>query len=400
MKKSILFFACSLFAFFFISCGNDDDQYIDPRGNDYAGAQTCVACHPSISHHAMQTDHFKATAPATIGNVLGTFGPKEVFEYDQNTKVVMEQRKETFYQVLYKNGKEVKAYPFDIVFGNKNAQTFVYWKDNNTYELPISYYRSVHNWATSPGFSAVTPNFDRKVEKDCYACHSSNISSQNLNHSSDKNNFLSMEVEDFMNKETIIYGIDCERCHGPAKSHVAEHRKDPNLKTAKNMVAFSGLSNQHKLEACSICHSGNDGLKLKSRFDFKPGDNISDYFRNAPTNSDQTDHDVHGNQMALLIQSKCFTKSSTLNCITCHNPHEEKKQNLAGFSKLCVSCHAVTKHSSNTNLTINTKSLKENCIACHMPKQDSKGILFQLSKNKSLSNYKLRTHKIAVYPVQ
>ena len=399
MKKTILFLTYSLLALFIISCANEDDQYFDPRGTDYAGAESCIQCHQSISNHTMQTAHFKATAPATIENVLGNFGPNSVFVYDKNTKIIMEKRDDSLYQVLYKNGKEIKAYPFDIVFGNKNAQTSVYWHNNNTYELPVSYYKSVDNWATSPGFSAETPDFSRKIEKDCYACHSSNISSRNLNQSSDNSNFLSMDVEDMMDKKTIVYGIDCERCHGPAKSHVEEHRKDPNLKTAKNIVVFSELNNQQKMDACSICHSGNDGLKMKSRFDFKPGDNISDFFRNAPTNNDQTDYDVHGNQLALLMQSKCFTKSTTLNCITCHNPHEEKTQNLVNYSKICVSCHAVTKHSATTTQLMNTNNLfKANCIECHMPKQSSKAINFQLSKSKSLSNYKLRTHKIAVYP--
>lgn len=400
MERPKIFFICSLLALFFFSCANKDDQYIDPRGTDYAGAATCVQCHQTIAHHALQTAHFKATAPATIENILGDFGPNAVFMYGQNTKLVMEKRNDSLYQVLYKNGKEVKAYSFDIVFGGKNAQTSVYWHNNNTYELPISYYKSVHNWATSPGFSADMPYFDRKIEKDCYACHSSNISSRNLNQNSEKTNFLSMDVEDVMNKKTIIYGIDCERCHGPAKKHVEEHLKFPNLKTAKNMVAFSGLTNQQKLDACSICHSGNDGLKMKSRFEFKPGNNLTDFYRNAPSSNGQSNYDVHGNQLGLLTQSKCFTGSTTLNCITCHNPHEDKTQNLASFSKICVSCHATIQHSPNTTQSITANSLKDNCIDCHMPKQSSRAIVFQLSKSKTLSDYKLRTHRIAVYPAE
>jgi hypothetical protein len=64
----------------------------------------------------------------------------------------MEKRNDSLYQVLYKNGKEVEAHRFEIVFGIKHAQTSVYWRDRNTYELPVSYYNSINNWATSPDF--------------------------------------------------------------------------------------------------------------------------------------------------------------------------------------------------------------------------------------------------------
>lgn len=394
MKKPMRFIFSSLMTIIFISCANEDEQYFDPRGSDYAGAATCVQCHQSISNHATETAHYKATAPATIKNILGNFGLNAVFEYDQNTKVVMEKRNDSLYQVLYKNGKEVKAYPFDIVFGIKHAQTSVYWHNNNTYELPVSYFKSVNSWATSPGFSAKVPDFNRKIEKDCYACHSSNISSRNVNHDSDKTNFLLMEVEDMMDKRTMIYGIDCERCHGPAKSHIEAHRKEPNLKEAKNIVPFKTLSNQQKLDACAICHSGNDGLKMKSRFDFKPGNILTDFYRSTPSSSGNNNYDVHGNQAGLLTQSKCFTESSTLNCVSCHNQHEAKTQTLADFSKVCVSCHSVVQHTSGT------AQLKENCIECHMPKQTSGAINFQLSKSEMFSAYQLRTHKIAVYPNQ
>ncbi|MFD1601234.1 cytochrome c3 family protein [Flavobacterium artemisiae] len=398
MKKAVFLLVLPFLAICFASCNNKSEEYIDPRGTDYAGSESCIQCHKIESEMALKSSHFKATAPAILGNVAGDFDSKNhTFIYDKDTKLVMEKDGDSLYQVLYKNGKETARYKFEIVFGSKHAQTSVYWKDGNTYELPISFYHSANNWATSPGFPADKPYFDRMVLKDCYACHSSNISSRTVDQSSADKNFMSMEVVDVINKKTIVYGIDCERCHGPAKKHVDFHLKNPNVKTANSIVSFKSLDRQQRLDACALCHAGNDGMKLKSRFDFKPGDHLSDFYRETKSINDTAQFDVHGNQFRLMAQSKCFIKSEKMDCITCHNPHENASKNMASYSKICMSCHQTTKHTDKTLKSVSGR-LADNCAECHMPKRPSNSISFQLSNNKQLSNYILRTHKIGIYP--
>ncbi len=387
MKKILPLFYTIFLALFF-GC-NKHEEYVDLRGTDYSGSQSCITCHQTVHQSALQTAHYKATAPASVENGLGNFTDgQNVFQYDATTQLKMEKRHDSLYQVLYKNGKEVAAYKFDIVFGGQNAQTAVYWRGNDTYELPISYYKSVDKWGTSPGFSASQPYFERRIVQDCYACHSSNI-----NKVADKNHPSYMAVDDVMRKEHIIHGIDCERCHGPAKKHVDYHLKFPNIKAAHGIVNFNSLTNQQKLDACAICHSGSAGLKIKSRFEFKMGNNLLDFYRTPPT----TSNDVHGNQAGLLSQSKCFTKSGTLNCITCHSPHENATKNLASYSKICISCHTVQKHNTITVKAIAQQQIKGNCIDCHMPNQASNAIDFKVSHDASTSSYNLRTHRIALY---
>lgn len=399
MIKSGIFFLFILVSLLFASCGNSDRDYIDPRGTDYAGAASCVQCHKAAYESHLKTSHFKATAPASAANLLGNFSPgHNEFEYDPHTKLVMEKRGDSLCQVLYKDGKEVHAFAFDIVFGATHAQTSVYWHDNNTFELPVSYYKSLDDWATSPHFSSTVPNFSRKVTKDCFACHSSNASSRVVTASSANNNTLSMDMEDVIDKKTIVYGIDCERCHGPAKKHVDHHLKFPDEKTPHDMVSFKSMDNQQKLDACSVCHSGDgSGFKIKSRFQFRPGDRLSEFYR-SPIGDNEID--VHGNQNGLLAKSKCFTQSQTMNCITCHNAHENASTDLAAYSKVCLSCHNLVSHSTNTTKILPESLLKQNCIDCHMPKQTSKAISFQRAKSAEFSSYTLRTHTIAVYPAK
>jgi hypothetical protein len=54
-------------------------------------------------------------------------------------------------------------------------------------------------------------------------------------------------------------------------------------------------------------------MKMKSRFDFKPGDNLSDFYRETRSVTDTAKFDVHGNQFRLMAQSKCFMKNGLYN---------------------------------------------------------------------------------------
>ncbi|AWI25620.1 hypothetical protein [Flavobacterium pallidum] len=392
MKKILLLFILSSALF---SCVDKDAEYFDPRGTDYAGSQSCIQCHKATYESELAHAHYSATAPGTPENVLGNFSEgHNAFAYENGAKIVMEKRGDSIYHVLYKDGKEQKAFNVGIVFGSRNAQTSVYWENHNTYELPVSYYTSARNWGTSPGFSSTEPLFSRKVIKDCYACHSSNASSNVMKVSSEKTNFMTVDVEDIIDPKTIVFGIDCERCHGPAKKHVTHHLKFPEEKAAFAMVKYASLNNQQKLDACAICHSGVSGIKVKSIFTFKPGDQFSDYWLKPQSGH----YDVHGNQYGLLSQSQCFIKSDNLNCVSCHKPHDGKKQNPEYFTPVCVDCHKTMSHTPATSKNISLKHLEKNCVDCHMPKQASGAIIFQQYKNSEFSKYLLHTHKIGVYP--
>lgn len=381
--------------FLLSNCGNKDSDYIDPRGNAYAGSVSCMECHPKIYEEALNSSHYKASAPASLKNVLRNFNANQnTYFYDKDTKVVIETRKGELFQVYYKNGKEIKAYRFDIVMGAKNAQTSMFWNEDSAYELPLSYYKSLHNWGTSPGYPANQPQFDGSVSTNCFECHSSHLELQKGDDYSDGYFGTEIAVEK-MKKESLVYGIDCERCHGPAMDHVKYHQKNPELKLAKYIVTNKSLSNQQKLDRCVICH--NKGEKTQSRFKFLPGNLITNFYAASPPNP-QDNLDVHGNQYGLLSQSKCFLESKTMDCISCHNPHKEETNNLLYYSQKCMSCHSEAKNNFCTTPISAGISLKENCIDCHMPKKSSGVIGFYLSGKSEMFPYLLRTHNIGIYP--
>lgn len=392
IKKSfILIFTVGGLIIFLSECINTGIKSNDQRGNVYAGSASCRQCHQSIYDSYVATSHYNTTRPSSAKNVLGSFDHgHNTFAYNSETKVVMERRDSGLYQVLYVSGKEQEAHRFDITFGIRHAQTSLYWKGNKTFELPVSFYTSANTWATSPGYSATEVNFKRFVGVNCYECHSSYIKS--------KSKMSSNGVEEDLDRKTLVMGIDCERCHGPALNHVNYHRAYPHIKEAKYIVTSQTLSRQQRLDACAVCHSGNDKQKETSTFLFKIGDTLSNFFSPYGVHKDSNyDFDVHGNQYGLLSESKCFLRSRTLECSTCHDPHTNVSTDLTVYSQKCQSCHSNPDHSSLKMDAAMISTMKNNCIDCHMPEQPSRAISFQLAGSNSTSAYLLRTHKIAIY---
>src|SRR5688572_19285784 len=140
-RKLLVLFIFGCFIFLLSRCMNNIESSKDPRGKMYAGATTCVQCHKEISDSFRETAHSLATAPASHKYFLGTFeNGKNTFRFDSARKVVVEKRGSAFYQVLYENEIEKAAFHIDIIFGARNAQTFVYWNKDQTFELPVSWY--------------------------------------------------------------------------------------------------------------------------------------------------------------------------------------------------------------------------------------------------------------------
>jgi len=360
----------------------------DLRGPGYAGSTTCQSCHQQVYDHYKNTAHSKATSEANHQNIKASFEPgHNIYSYDVNTKLEMQKRDSCYFFQVYNYGKQTEEYRIDLIFGWKNAQTYMYAKNDHTYELPLSYYHSVNKWGTSPGFPTVQPYFARMVGRDCYECHSSYLD--------EKTTSVISSQEKFDVKKMIL-GIDCERCHGPAMQHVTYHLDNPADKKAKYIVLVNKLSRAQKIDACAICHSGNDRAKIESRFYFRMGDTLDKFFMRKHYSENES-LDVHGNQHGLLSQSKCFTRSANMTCMTCHNAHQDANADLSVYSQTCIKCHKETHVAECPKKAGIGEAIGKNCIDCHMPKQASGAISFRLQDSSKFSSYVLRSHRIMIY---
>jgi hypothetical protein len=203
------------------------------------------------------------------------------------------------------------------------------------------------------------------------------------------------KVETF-EKGKIIYGVDCERCHGPAAEHVAYQEANPKDKEAKFITALRSLNRQQSVELCAICHSGTKNMQ-KPAFSFQPGQVRDDYFFPDYGGPAVENLDVHGNQYALMKASRCFTQNQTLTCGSCHSPHQKERENLSAFSQRCITCHQQATHSFMAEEKVPSATVTANCIDCHMPLKAS-GVITLLTDQKTAARPDfIRTHLIKIY---
>ncbi|HTD98989.1 MAG TPA: cytochrome c3 family protein [Mucilaginibacter sp.] len=363
----------------------------DKRGNAYAGSAACVSCHKGLYDSYLHTAHFKASRPASESTIDGSFakGANE-FNFGDHMKVVMSKTDSGYYQTSYINGKKDQSQRFDISFGGVKGQSYAYWLGNELFQLPISYVNNSDKWVNSPGYEPNRIAFERVIGTRCMDCHASYA----------KEVPPELPIYDDaigFEKKSLIYSVDCERCHGPAAQHVKFQQDNPGIKKAKYITSYQSLTRYEKINMCAICHSGASTHMLKPTFSFKPGDTISHYM--VPVSNVKPDYnhiDVHGDQKDLLISSKCFI-SSSMDCSTCHNTHVNEKNNLALYTNRCIACHtsSAADHKAN-KLTepLSAGVLKNNCLSCHMPTLPSKAIV------AGDSAAMVRTHHIAIYPEQ
>jgi hypothetical protein len=374
---------------FFAQCMNPDKAPATEK--TYAGAATCRQCHAVIVDTYLENPHQQTSGPVKDDKIIsGPMPYSSVYTFDNHLKLIVEKRDGKMFQVVYDDGKERLSRPFDIKIGSgEKAHTYGYWQGNQLRQLPLSYFRTIRSWANSPGYPANKVYLDRPIGARCLECHSSFVDVKSVADGP-------LKVKEELKQTSLIYGIDCERCHGPAGKHVEFHLEHPREKTAKYIAIYKMLSRQQKTDACAVCHSGTDTEVQKSTFSFKPGDDLKDYYFRAYGAVAKKSPDVHGNQTNMLAESKCFIKSKTMACSSCHRTHENLKGNLTAYSQRCISCHATPtiKHSPTT---LANALVKTNCIDCHMPEQASNLISFQLAGKAKTSRYFLRTHKIAVY---
>jgi len=384
MKKILVIISVLLCIFFLSNCISNDEQP-DLRGMLYAGSQACRKCHQQLYDNFIQTAHFNTTSNTLPAAVQADFADgKNVFKFNDSVSVVMEKNDGKFYQSYRRGGKKLFSHPFDIVVGSgRKAQTYLYYNDEKKLsQLPISYFMTEHAWANSPGFPDNDAKFDRNIPSYCLGCHSSYVQV--------KQTYQGVAMQEEFEKGKIVYGIDCERCHGPALAHVEYFTNHPDAKENKFMASIRNLDRVQKIDQCALCHSGFRNVQ-QSLFNFKPGDKLHDFYAPEYGRLDSAKLDVHGNQTQLMMASKCFQQSNSLTCNSCHNVHVKEREDLAVFSQRCMNCHQQVKHSFAAN------DIQNNCIDCHMPLKPSSVITMLTNQKRSAVPDSIRTHLVAVY---
>jgi hypothetical protein len=402
-KRSLLvIFLIVSCIFVLIQCINDGDKKNEQVAKNtsttderkvnfkqFAGAATCITCHKNIYESFVHTSHFLTSQSASKKYIKGSFEKgKNIFPFNDHLYVSMEERDSGLYQVAWLKGEEKVARRFDIVTGSgAKGQTYLSWRKDHLFQLPISFFTAANKWANSPGYDPEKVIYNRPVTSRCLECHSTYF------------NVISppgKEPEEY-DPNQILFGVECEKCQGPGAKHVEYETKNPKDPIGKFIINPSKFSRQQNLDLCGLCHGGRL-QKTKPSFEFTAGDTLSDYFVPSTAGPSTKEIDVHGNQLGLLKESKCFQMSTTMTCITCHNTHENERGKVEIFSQRCMACHN-KEHSTFCKIDPSSvSSITSNCIDCHMPKQASLSVALLLPGNIEPTAALIHTHLIKVYP--
>ncbi len=358
---------------------------------EFVGDAACVGCHQAQSETYVHTAHHLTSQMPTKSTVLGNFEPGKndlVIVPEGNAAGLpglqfrMERKGGLFAETAASGDGDdavTQTETIGVVTGSgKRGQTFLYWRGDGLFELPVSYWTDGKRWINSPGYQNGTADFSRPVTAACMECHSTYL--QTVSGNADGNRFR---------KETLEVGISCERCHGAAAAHVARYRSGGPAE-ADRIVNPAKLSRQRQVELCAYCHSGIQREALAPAFSYVAGQPLANYFK--PIDGAVAEHpDVHGNQVGLLERSRCFRESAGMTCSTCHDTHAVEKA-TASYSLKCLTCHAwqACKVARSTGVRA-----KANCIDCHMPVEKTNVIVTQTAGQELHAS--MRNHWIKVY---
>ena len=360
----------------------------DPGGPaGFAGSAACQSCHATIYASHIRTAHYLDSRPAAEAFIKGSFkGGKSRFVLNDHMEVRMEKKAGRLYQTSLLNGKPFESEAFGIVIGSgRKGQTYLYWDGNRLFQLPVSYFVPLDSWCNSPGYPRNMAYYGKQIHGQCMECHGTYAHVEET-----------ADMGTVFDASSIIYGIDCERCHGPGARHVAWQTAHPGEVTGKYILNAARLSRRQRLDACALCHSGLRE-EIAPAFSFKVGDTLDNYSTASYDSSAVDTLDVHGNQYGLLTASKCFRMSEKLDCSSCHDPHANEYGMMAVYSKRCVSCHNGTGAPACSLPAVQRFGLTGNCIDCHMPALPSNKIMLQVNNGEQPVHDLVRTHRVAVY---
>jgi len=366
------------------------------RRGDYVGDAACVSCHKEQGLNYLHTSHYLTSRPVNKDSVLGSFqeGANVLMIVDPASTnaepglyLKMEAKDGGYFQTAvtgWGTQLEKRTERMDIVTGSGvRGATYLYWEEDQLFELPVSYWTDGHRWINSPGYANGSADFSRPINPGCLECHATYIKA-----------LSSDPLTNRYDKESLVTGISCESCHGSGAEHIARQRSGvapTDRSEGQAILNPAKFSRDRQIDLCALCHNGIQREETAPAFSYVPGRPLTDYFKPLPVSA--AEHpDVHGNQVGLLQRSRCYLSSPKMTCSTCHDVHAPERA-AADYSTKCLTCHQW--ESCGVSKKIGHK-IVNNCIDCHMPVEPTNAIVSETADKVVRAS--MRNHWIKVYP--
>ena len=335
----------------------------------YAGAKSCTPCHAAAAHAWSTSRHSKMIQAATATSVLGDFSRGQVTL--RNSPYRLTKRAGAYYITeSYLTGKPVER-RVDYTLGSRRIQHYLSTlPDGRIVVLPPAWDVLRKDWFHNLDISDPEDAPGVQIQlwnKSCYGCH---VSREQKNYDGAKNTYKTSWID---------FGINCERCHGPASEHVEFYRNPAHQgKPAHDVVLQTKLDHVRNTMVCAQCHS------LRDIFvdNFVAGDDYFDHFQPilefTQPESEDPNYWPDGRPRRFSAdalgfwQSECFLKGQTT-CLDCHvTPHntniDRNPQLRPDANALCTRCHAAEGQSLTAHTHHSAQSTGSSCVECHMPR--------------------------------
>lgn len=319
---------------------------------DYAGSESCSACHPGESARWRISDHANAERPLS----LELDGPALALASDHFQEDDAEPGSYR-YSALGPDGHAVLWAVRRVLAHDPLRQYLVEAGDGRLQVTQRAFDPTRQEWfdvfgsdGRQPGDWGHESGRGMTWNSRCAGCHDTGV---RVGYDARSDRFDTQLAE---------FGVGCESCHGPAAAHVRA-RRTGRLASAPERARLHAVAGEAGLDVCLSCHSRRGELDE----DFLPGDLYLDHF--LPRLPDRTD----GYHADGQVREENFVGVSFLlsplhaegvRCGDCHDPHSGAT--LRAGDDLCLPCHA-TRPGFQRHDHHPPKSAGARCVNCHMP---------------------------------
>jgi tetratricopeptide (TPR) repeat protein len=323
---------------------------LEAEPGPFVGEARCVRCHAEISRIQRASRH---CSTLRRGNELAAlpFPDHPIADPDDPAVSHLFRRKGGEIQFETRANDHVASAVIAYAFGSPDRYVSLVGPDEKgrPHILRLSHYQTGHDsgWVRTTGHSAEAGGgrdiLGKALEKadgiqKCLFCHATNPRA----------------ILDQSGPESADRGIGCERCHGPGELHVKAVATKLNDLAIVNPAQATA---EGRIRLCGQCHAFHQQLPLP-----------------------KTDAYWIRFQATTLPWSRCYTESAgALDCVTCHDPHQNAERDEKDYTAKCLACHSgkssasagaaasiVTDRGGRGGVTCPVSPAR-GCVGCHMP---------------------------------
>jgi hypothetical protein len=318
----------------------------DPAPKLLEGAHACRECHPGESAHYSRSGHALTLRPAARRSLARQLAGQTFVDPELPNVTWTYTLRDGRFAVNRLEAGRVQELPIDFAFGSgPHTTTFVTLKRSDlalpvALEHRLTYFARSGSLDVTPGQTLAIPDsaktplglFHTPMETfKCFRCHTAVVSAKG---------------QTTLDPATMVLNVSCERCHGPARAHVAAARRGAEGEDLALPFGTGRWSADDQMRLCGQCHRHPETGK--------------------PERIRRDNPEIVRFQPVGLMQSTCYRASrGALSCVTCHDPHARLSTSPSTYEAACLSCHR------SPPLTTCPVSPQTGCINCHMPARDA-----------------------------